>query len=136
MDLVQMCVERLQSSDLVSVEVYSRKAPGKIDQTGSLFAVVKDAGSWGSSNHHTRQRRIVRVDLYSDAERDEMGLPIEDNAAQRAWSAWDGIDQTLHDLGHGWVAVCSSLRADEPNEYPIEGAEHSALLSGTYEVSA
>lgn len=136
MDLVQMTVERLQQSGTVSVPVYSRKPPGKVDQTGELFAVVRDAGTWGSTQHHTRQRRVVRVDLYADCERDEHGLPVADDAAVRAWAAWDGIDTVLHDLGHSWNAIVSSVRADEPDEHPIQGAEHSALLSGTYEVSA
>lgn len=136
MDLVQMTVERLQQADTVNVPVYSRRAPGKVDATGDLFIVVRDAGTWGTSQHHTRQRRIVRVDLFSDATRDENGLPIEDDAAVRAWAAWDGVDKVLHDLGHSWSAIVSSVRADEPNEYDIDGAEHSALLSGTYEVSA
>ncbi|MEJ7634307.1 hypothetical protein [Aeromicrobium sp.] len=136
MDLVHATVIRLQESDRVSVPVYNRKEPGKIDGTGSLYLVIKDGGTWGTSQHHTRVKRIVRVDLYADCQRDNDGLPVEDDAAARAWSVWAGVDAELHDLAHGWMAVCSSLRSDEPSEIEIPGAEHSILLSGRYEVSA
>ncbi|KAA1376116.1 hypothetical protein [Aeromicrobium fastidiosum] len=135
MDIVTMTVERLQASELVGMPVYARKEPHKIDGTGGLYVVVKDAGPWGTSQHHTRLKRVVRVDLYADCERDEFNHPAEDDAAVRAWAAWAGIDRELHDLNHGWIAVCSSLRSDEPSEIDIPGAEYSVLLSGRYEVS-
>ena len=136
MDLVHATVVRLQESERVGVAVYNRREPHKVDGTGALFVVVKDAGTWGTSQHHTRTKRVVRIDLYADCQRDEFGLPVDDDAAARAWAVWNGIDAELHDLNHGWLAVCSSLRSDEPSEIDIEGAEHSILLSGRYEVSA
>jgi hypothetical protein len=136
MDMVQLAVERLQASTRVSVPVYSREAPHKIDKTGAMFLVVADAGSWGGTNWSGRQRRVLRINLWSDCTRDEFGLPVEEDAAAKAWSIWNGVDQELHDIRHGWTAVCSSMRSEEPNEYPVEGAEQSALLSGTFEVSA
>ena len=137
MDIVHLVVERLQASERVAVPVYSRTSPSKIDMTGSMFLVVTDAGSWGGSrNWSGRQRRVIRINLWSDCTRDEYGLPVEEDAAAKAWSVWAGVDAELHDLEHGWIAVCSSMRADEPDEHEVQGAEQSSLLTGTFEVSA
>lgn len=135
-DLVGMVVERLQDAPTVGVPVYSRKPPHKVDGTGEAYLVVRDIGPWGGRNISGRQRRVIAVDLYSDCERDETGLPLADDATRRAWSIWAGVDKALHDTEHEWTAMCSSYRADEPSEDEVPGAEHSALLSGTYEVSA
>lgn len=135
-DVVGLVVERLQDAETVGCPVYSRRAPHKVESTGAQFVVVKDVGPWGGSNISGRQRRLVRIELHSDCERDGDGLPLSDDAAHRAWAAWSGVDRALNDVSHSWIAVCSSYRADEPDEEPLQGAEHSAVLAGTFEVSA
>lgn len=135
-DVVHLVVERLQGAQTVDVPVYARSQPHKVEGTGGQFVVVRDVGPWGGSNISGRQRRLVRIELHSDCARDDHGLPLSDDAAHRAWATWSGVDRALNDVSHEWVAVCSSYRADEPDEEPLQGAEHSAVLAGTFEVSA
>lgn len=134
-DPVALATARLRADLAVTAQCFEHDLPFPIEGTGTVMAAVRDGGIWGGGlDYHSTFKKVLTVILYADCSRTDDGLPMADDAGQRAWQAWAAIDESLNDVAHRWLAVVSSARQGAPSIYPLENSDLAVQLIGRFEV--
>lgn len=123
--------------------VFSWNPHADLEGSGKQAVVLSHEGSWTSSNrHNTMAFPRLRVQCWSDPDRDAQRQIADQNARDKAWDVWLAVRAVLHRVGgfmEQWspsVWVCGSYCLDEP-VWPLENTlDQPGYWEGYFALSA
>lgn len=130
--LARLAAARMREA-VPGVTVYIGPAEERVEGTGASVIEVLTPSSWAQPKNGA-QCPVLHINILSDRTRDPDGLPLKDDADQRAWVVWEAVDDLFHDTGRAWADVHSSYRRDGPTLTLIPDGDRSVLLTVRYEV--
>lgn len=83
----------------VAGKVSKWRLDAPVDQTGGRAIVVERNNGWATPDPvRSMEYPILRVKMYADVDRDDLGAPARANAEEKAWAVYRAVDPAMSNL--------------------------------------